>query len=65
MLNCSSEKYVLRCMVLDSESYWKKRDIFMICNTMGEIGKNAWYIRNKKLSKNERGLFSFRKTLLA
>ena len=65
MLNCSSEKYVLRCIVLDANTYWKKRDIYMVCNTMAEIGKNAWFIRRKKLQADERGLFSFRKTLLA
>lgn len=65
VLNCTSEKYVLRCQILDSETYWKKHDIFMVCNTMSEIGKNAWYIRRKKLAPDERGYFTFRKVLLA
>ena len=65
MLNCSSEKIILRCCVLDERSYWKHRDIFMICDNMTEIGKNAWYVRNKKLSKGEKCYFTFKKVLMA
>ena len=65
MLNCSSEKIVMRCCVLDENGYWKHRDIFVVCNSMAEIGKKAWYVRNKKLSKDEKCYFTFRKVLLA
>lgn len=65
MLNSQSKKIVLRACVLDEAGYYKKRDIFAVCNTMNEIGKNAWYIRKNKLAKNERAYFTFKEVLLA
>ncbi len=65
MLNCSSEKYIIRCRVLDSKTYWKHRDIFMVCDSMSEIGKWAWFVRTKKLAPDEKGYFTWKKVLLA
>lgn len=65
MLNCSDSKTILRACVMDKNGYWKHRDIFMVCNSKADIGKNAWFIRKNKVSKNERVYFTFREVLLA
>ena len=65
MLNSQSKKIVLRACVLNKYGYYKRRDIFAICNNMNEIGKTAWYIRKNKLNKNERAYFTFKEVLLA
>lgn len=65
MLNSQSKKIILRACVLDEKGYSKHRDIFLVCNSMNEIGKMAWWIRRTKLEKNERAYFTFKEVLLA
>ena len=65
MLNLQSKKIILRCCVLNEKGYSKHRDIFLICDSMNEIGKMAWWVRRTKLAKNEHAYFTFREVLLA
>jgi hypothetical protein len=65
MLNSQSKKIILRCCVLNKAKYYNHRDIFMVCNSMAEIGEKAWWIRRTKLAKDEYGYFTFREVLLA
>ena len=65
MLNLCDKKIILRCCVLDENTFWKHRDIFVVCDSMNEIGKKAWWIRRTKLAKNERAYFTFKEVLLA